>query len=120
MPAEVVFGAPAGSGRLTVQEIASIEDDVIRAAALSMHDIGRIEDYVLRYAAVKERAMSRKANNASSSGHCPGGSVEAKILAIGTSQNSATSNAPDECKRACWFCIPGRHWKNHLVHDGLR
>ena len=55
IPAEVVFGASTGEGRLTVQEIASIEDTVMRAAALPVHEIDQIEDYVLRYAAVKEK-----------------------------------------------------------------
>ena len=39
IPAEVVFGASTGEGRLTVQQIASIEDTVMRAAARPVHDI---------------------------------------------------------------------------------
>ena len=50
VPAEVVFGAPAGAGRLTVQEIASIEGTVMHAAALPVHEINHIQDDVLRYA----------------------------------------------------------------------
>ena len=66
-----------------MKEIASIEDELMRAAALPMHEIDRIEDEVLRYAARLERILSRRVGSASSSGHCPGGSVEVETVATG-------------------------------------
>ena len=94
IPAEVVFGASTGEGRLTVQEIASIEDTVMRAAALLVHEIDQIEDYVLRYAAVKEKTLSGRPSSASDNGHCPGGEDKTTTLTMNTAQNAATSNTP--------------------------
>ncbi len=76
-----VLAAPSEvkKGFLTVQEIASIEDELMRAAALPMHEIASIEDEVLRYAATLSRTLSRRVGSASSSGHCPGGSVEGSM-----------------------------------------